>query len=94
MKVTKRNGNVVLFDDEKITGSILRANAEAPEELMNGNTAAWLAGEVFTRLTAEKDLLTTAEIRVCMAALLREKGFPKTAARYLDFMKEEGRSKA
>ena len=32
MKVTKRNGNVVLFDDEKIIRSILKANSEVPEE--------------------------------------------------------------
>ena len=39
MKITKRNGNLVIYDDEKLVRSILKANSETDEEL----TAAGVA---------------------------------------------------
>ena len=87
MKIAKRNGRVVLFDDEKLKGSILRASLEAPEEELSEKGAEALAGEVFARVTRERDIVSTADIRACTAQLLREKGYPQTAERYLDFKK-------
>ena len=34
MKITKRNGTVSIFDDEKVTNSIMKANGEDPSEKM------------------------------------------------------------
>ena len=34
MKVTKRNGNVVLYDDEKIANSIVWANGRTSGEVL------------------------------------------------------------
>lgn len=87
MKIAKRNGRVVLFDDEKLAGSILRASLEAPDEELNQKGAEALAGEVFARVTRDFDIVSTADIRACTAQLLCEKGYPQTAERYLDFKK-------
>ena len=54
MKVTKKNGKVVLFDDEKVVRSILKANAEVPGEAMMRKTAQRYANEVFDRLHMPK----------------------------------------
>ena len=87
MKVTKKNGNVVLFDDEKVVASILKANAEVPEEAMMRKTAQRYANEVFDRLTESSEIITTDEVRSCVAEVLREKGKTKTAEHYLTFKK-------
>ena len=55
MKVTKKNGKVVLFDDEKVVRSILKANAEVPNEAMMRKTAQRYANEVFDRLTERSE---------------------------------------
>jgi len=85
MKITKKNGNVVLYDDEKVIKSILRANAEAPGEEISRKKAAVFADEVFSRITRGHDVIRTQDVRDCVAALLREKGLTRTAERYLDF---------
>lgn len=85
MKITKKNGKVVLYDDEKVINSILKANAEVPGERIDRKKAAVLADEVFTRVTDQNDVIRTSDVRDCVAALLQEKGFPKTAQRYLDY---------
>lgn len=85
MKVTKKNGKVVLFDDEKVICSILKANAEVPGEAMMRKTAQRYANEVFDRLTEQSEIITTAEVRRCVAEVLREKGRPQTAEHYLSF---------
>ena len=77
MKVTKRNGNVVLFDDEKIVASILKANAEVPEEELSKQAAAFLAGEVIGRLAEQQDIITTQDLREGVEKKLCEKGSRK-----------------
>ena len=87
MQVTKKNGKVVLFDDEKVVASILKANAEVPNEAMMRKTAQRYASEVFDRLTERYEIITTKEVRECVAEVLREKGKPQTAEHYLAFKK-------
>ncbi len=87
MKVTKRNGNVVLYDDEKIMRSILRANASTPAEEMSEKAAAYITGAVFARLSAQEDLFSTADVRKCVYQTLREKGYVLTADKYMQYRK-------
>ena len=87
MKITKRNGTICLYDDEKVTRSILKANADASGETIPEAMAAALADEVFARLTARHEIITTAEVRACVFALLLERGLPETAACYMEFRK-------
>ena len=87
MKVTKRNGNVVLFDDDKIVTSILKANAEVPHEELSKNAAYSIADDVFTKLTAEKDIISTADVRACVYQFLLERNLPVTAQHYMEYMK-------
>ena len=44
-----------------------------------------IAGEVFERLTDRKDIISTEDVRTCTAAILREKGYPKTADCYVAY---------
>ena len=85
MKITKKNGKVVLYDDEKVINSILKANAEVPGEAISRKKAAIFADEVFNRVAREHDVIRTQDVRDCVAALLREKGCPQTAEHYLGF---------
>jgi transcriptional regulator NrdR family protein len=87
MKITKKNGMVCLFDDEKVVKSILRASKDTDGEPISRKMAEALADEVFTRLTARHEIITTADVRACVYALLRERGFPKTAESYRNFKK-------
>ena len=87
MKVTKRNGMVVLFDDEKVVKSILKACEDTEEEKISQKMAEALADEVLDRLTARHEIISTAEVRNCVYALLKERGFPKTAESYKGFKK-------
>ena len=87
MKVTKRNGNVVLYDDEKIIQSILRANADTLAEELSEKTAAYIAGAVFARLSGEEDLFTTEDVRKCVYEMLRQKGYVQTAEQYMQYRK-------
>ncbi len=87
MKITKKNGKVVIYDDEKVINSILKANAEVPQEQLNRKRAAVLANEVFTRVTEESEIIRTEDVRACVAALLRENGCPLTAEHYLGYKK-------
>lgn len=85
MKITKKNGRVVVYDDEKVVKSILKANIDAMTEELSRKKAQILADEVFQRLTAEKDIISTKDVRAYTAAILREKGYPKTAKCYEEF---------
>ena len=85
MKVTKKNGNVVLFDDEKIIKAILKASAEVREEEVSNNIAQNIADEVFAKLTTESDIISTAEVRACVYEILINRGFPVTAQHYMDY---------
>ena len=87
MKITKRNDNITLYDDEKLVRSILNANREVPREEMSEAVAARLADEVMAGLTADNEIITTAEIRAALYALLREKGYPLTAEHYMNYQK-------
>ena len=87
MKITKRNGNITLYDDQKIVTSIMRANAETAERDLTERIAAHIAGEVFTTLTADHEIITTQEVRDCVSAVLREKGFTETAKHYIEYKK-------
>ena len=83
MKITKKNGHETLYDDEKVISSILKANAETSGEKLSRTIAA----DVFNRLTAENEIITTAEIRECVDLILRERGYPETAKRYTEYKK-------
>jgi hypothetical protein len=85
MKITKKNGNVVVYDDEKVINSILKANAGIQGEEISRKKAAVLADDVFTRVTDQHDVIRTQDVRDCTAAVLREKGYPKTAENYLNY---------
>ena len=87
MKITQKNGNVTVYDDEKIVRSILRANAEVREEPLTEKEAAAIADRVFARLTAQYEVISTADVRDCVAAVLIEKGLPQTAEHYLSYQK-------
>ena len=87
MKVTKRNGNVVLYDDEKVIQSILRANADTAGEALSEKTAAYIAGAVFARLSAMQEIFSTEDVRRCVCGMLKEKGYPQTAEKYLAYRK-------
>jgi len=88
MKITKRNGNIVLFDDEKVKKSILKANAEVGGETISEKTAGIMADEVFDSLTKEREIIQTAEVRAYVYALLKERGYPKTAETYWLYKKD------
>ena len=49
MKISKRSGSVVLYDDEKVVKSIMKANEETDEEL-TVKSAEFLADAVLGRL--------------------------------------------
>ena len=88
MKITKRNGNLVIYDDEKLVRSILKANSETDEELSR-NAAVYLSDVVIGRLAKEHDIITTALIRDGVYHALIEKGLPMTAQHYRDYSKTE-----
>ena len=87
MKVTKRNGNVVIYDDEKIIQSILKANAATAGEELSEKTAAYIAGEVFARLSATEDIFSTEDVRACVYKALCSKGYTQTAKIYMEYRK-------
>ena len=87
MKITKRNGNITVYDDEKLIRSILKANSEVPQEALSETIAARLADDVMAELTAVSEIITTGEIRTALCALLRKKGYPLTAEHYMNYQK-------
>ena len=46
MKITKRNGTVHVYDDDKVVKSILNANSRVPDEEISPALAAALAEAV------------------------------------------------
>ena len=84
MKITKRNENLVIYDDSKLVNSILKANSETDEEL-SPSAAAYLSDVVIGRLAKEHDIITTAHIRDGVYRALVERDLPMTALRYRDF---------
>ncbi|MBR5343398.1 MAG: hypothetical protein IK149_05830 [Oscillospiraceae bacterium] len=87
MKITKKNGNVSLYDDEKVARSILKANADTRSESITPAVAAALADTVFLRLTQQHEIISTADVRSCVVALLRERGLYQTAESYAEYTK-------
>ena len=87
MKITKRNGTISVYDDEKVVRSILNANVNVAGETISPALAAALANEVFNRLTKQNEIITTAEVRAYTFAHLQEKGLPGTANRYMEYRK-------
>ena len=87
MKITKKNGNITVYDDERLIRSILRANAEVPTEELSETQAARIADKVFAKLTAGNNIITTAEIRTCMYETLLERGLRETARHYMEYAK-------
>ncbi len=86
MKIMKRFGNTVLYDDEKIVKSIMKANAETDEELPE-SAAAYMADAVLGRLVKEYDTITTDHIRQGVYRALIEKGLIMTARHYMEYSK-------
>ena len=86
MKITKRSGSIVLYDDERLVKSILRANAGTTEEISE-RAAAFLADVVLGRLVRKHDIVTTDLIRQEVIDVLREQGYPWTADRYANYTK-------
>lgn len=86
MKITKRNGNLVIYDDEKLVGSILRANGETTEDI-SPRAAANLSDVVIGRLAKEHDIITTEMIRRGVYDALCERGLWMTAKRYREYSK-------
>ena len=72
MKITKKNGHEAMYDDEKVISSILKANEGTSEKTLTRTIAASIAADVFSRLTAENTIITTAEVRECVDLILRE----------------------
>ncbi len=87
MKITKKNGNVVLFDDEKVARSILNANAAIAPEKLSEKEAAAIADEVFLRLAGANEIITTQDIRGCVNTVLLDKGLLLTARQYMEYKK-------
>ena len=85
MYITKKNGKVQVYDDEKVVRSILKANVDAMTEELSRQKAQVIADEVFQRLTEQKDIITTDDVRAFTAAVLRAKGYPKTAQCYEEY---------
>ena len=87
MKITKKNGNETIYDDEKVINSILKANEGTSEKSLTRAVAADIAAVVFSRLTAENEIITTAETRECVDRILQERGFTETAKSYREYKK-------
>ena len=88
MKITKRNGNIVFYDDEKIVGSIMRAN-EGTGEALTAKQAEFLADAVLGRLIKNNSIVTTQMIGDGVYEALNERDFWLTARRYREYKKKE-----
>ena len=88
MKITKRNGNIVFYDDEKVVNSIMRANKGTGEDL-TAKQAEFLADAVLGRLIKDHSIVTTEMIREGVYEALKEKDLWFTAKEYMEFRKEE-----
>ena len=85
MKITKKNGNITVYDDQKVVKSILKANAETTLEDISEKVAVALADDVFSQLTEKSEFITTKEIRNCVYELLLDRGYPETAKKYMEY---------
>ena len=86
MKISKRSGSMVMYDDEKVVKSIMKANEETEEELTQ-KAAEFLADAVLGRLIKNNSFVTTDMIREGVYEALRERGLYLTAKQYKEFKK-------
>ena len=87
MKITKRSGNIVIYDDEKVVNSIMKAN-EGTGEALTPRQAEFLADAVLGRLIKESSFVTTQMISDGVYKALNEKELWLTAKQYREFKKE------
>ena len=88
MKITKRSGNIVFYDDEKVVRSIMRAN-EGTGEPLTARAAESLADAVMSSLIQKYSIITTQMIRDGVYAALRDRDLFLTAREYMEFKKDE-----
>ncbi len=88
MKITKRSGNIVFYDDEKVVRSIMGAN-EGTGEALTAKQAEFIADAVLGRLIKEHSIVTTQMIRDGVYEALKEKDLWFTAKQYIEFRKDE-----
>ncbi len=89
MKITKRSGRLVVYDDEKLVKSIMKANEGTGEELTE-RAAEYLTDVVIGRLAKEHSVITTQMIRDGVYNALKERDLWLTAKEYIEFKKENG----
>ncbi len=87
MKITKRSGQIVFYDDEKVIKSIMKANEGTGEDL-TPKAAEYLTDVVLGRLIKEHSIVTTQMIRDGIFEALKEKDLWLTAKQYIEYKKE------
>lgn len=88
MKITKRNGNIVIYDDEKVVNSIMLANKGTGEALTT-KQAEYMADAVLGRLIKKSPIVTTQMISDGVYEALQEKDLWLTAKNYREHKKEK-----
>ncbi len=87
MKITKRNGNIVFYDDEKVVKSIMKAN-EGTGEHLTAKAAEYMTDAVLGRLVKNHSIVTTQMIRDGVYEALNERDLWLTAKRYMEYAKD------
>ncbi|MBR7063532.1 MAG: hypothetical protein IKI42_10935 [Clostridia bacterium] len=87
MKIAKRSGNIVMYDDEKVIKSIMKAN-EGTGEPLNAKAAEYLTDAVLGKLVKDNAIVTTQMIREGVYDALNERDLWITAKRYMAFKKD------
>ncbi len=87
VKITKRSGNIVIYDDEKVVNSIMKANKGTGEPL-SVKAAEYLADAVLGRLVKNNTFVTTEMISDAVYDALIERDLWLTAREYKGFRKE------
>ena len=88
MYVTKRNGSIVLYDNQNVVRSILAANRESGE-IMPRRIAFIIANTVLEKLPSTSSIVLTSDIRNAVKSELQARGYARTAANYAKFAKSE-----
>ena len=88
MKIAKRSGNLVFYDDEKVINSIMKAN-EGTGETITPKAAEYLTDAVLGKLVRNNSIVTTQMIRDGVYEALNERDLWLTAKRYREFKKED-----
>jgi len=87
VKIMKRSGNLVFFDDEKLVSSIMKAN-EGTGETLSPKAAEYLADAVLGRLVKNNAIVTTQMISEGVYEALNERDLWLTARQYREFKKD------